>query len=487
MMARHGTRGWTIMFVGLLVVSGLLPIATAQETGSETTAEISQSPQQPAPFEAVKFDASESTLPADSSARYVWTYETTDGIETAYGQSFVHTFEGVGSYDVKLTVEDSRGNVDTAQETVVPRSADPTAGFKTYPSNPGLNERVTFDPSPSKAPDLEIVEYQWFINGEPQRADRRLEATFTDPDLYTIGLKITDRAGKTDRISKTIPIGDKEAIYDNPAFELSRSAPEREVDVNPDETLLFATNIESEGVPEATQVFSVDGSVVSRSDVTSASVQSTYQFTQLGAHTVELKVEGVAGQTERVRWDVTTHPFNSAPSFSEQSSESTLDVDGNTGVLTFSVQNPDSNTQQLDTEILTKLPDGVSVSGASDVSSGDAAIQTASTTVPPGRQASMRLEVSVNDESLAGKRLIIPYQIRYHPKGNSDIIYTADEEEIEVLVSDGDIESGSGDSNGDDTESASTADSSPGFGVPAIAISWLGTAVLVARWRTNKR
>jgi hypothetical protein len=472
-------RVLAVIVVALLVVSGLPTVTTAQD-GSETDAEISISPQQPAPFEPVKFDASETTVPADSSARFVWSYETTEGTQTAYGQSFVHTFQGVGAYDVRLRVEDSSGGVDTTQRTVQPRAEDPTADFKAYPSSPGLNERITFDPSPSQTPDLEIVEYQWFVNGEPQTADRRLEKTFTEPDLYTIGLKITDRAGQTDRISKTFPIGDKDAIYDNPAFDLSRTAPERDVGVNPNETILFATKIESEELPQATQVFSVDGSVVSRSDVRSNSVQSTYEFTQLGAHTVEMKVEGVAGQVEQVRWDVTTHPFNSEPTFSEQSSETTLDVDGNTAVLTFSVRNPGANTQQLETEILTKLPDGMSISGASDVSSGDAAIQAASSTVSPGQQTSLRLEVNVNDESLAGKRLIIPYQIRYYPQGNSRVIYTADSQEIEVSVDDTDTEPTAPATN--QTETDSSEDSAPGFGIATIVFSLLVSTLVVSRW-----
>jgi len=471
MVTLSDSRIWVGLVLLILIIGGLSSITTAQENEVETDAEFSVSPQQPAPFEPVKFDASETTVQADSSARYVWTYETASGTETAYGESFVHTFQGVGSFEVRLRVEDGSGGFDTAQQIVGPRTEEPTAEFKTSPSPPRLNERIIFDPSSSKAPDVDIVEYQWYINGEPQNSDERLETTFTEPDLYTIELQITDRAGQTDRISKTFAIGDKEAIYDNPAFDLARTAPERDVGVNPNETILFATKIESDALPQATQVFSVDGSVVSRSDVRSDSVQSTYEFTQLGSHTAEMKVEGVAGQVERVQWDVTTHPFNSEPTFSEQSSEQTLDVTGNTAVLTFSVRNPGANTQQLETEILTKLPDGVSISGASDVSSGDAAIQAASSTVAPGQQTSMRLEVKVNDDSLAGKRLIIPYQIRYYPEGNSRVVYTADSQEIEVSVDDTNTDPAAPSSN--QTETDTSEDSTPGFGIATIVFSFL--------------
>lgn len=483
MLIGSDSRIWVGLVLLVLIAGGLPTVTTAQEEETETNAEFSISPQQPAPFEPVRFDASETTVQADSSARYIWTYETTSGTETAYGQSFVHTFQGVGSFEVRLRVEGG-GGVDTTQQIVAPRTEEPTAEFETSPSPPRLNERIIFDPAPSQAPDIEIVEYQWYINGEPQDADRQLEATFTEPDLYTIELQITDRAGQTDRISKTFAIGDKDAIYDNPAFDLVRTAPERDVGVNPNETILFATKVESDALPQATKIFSVDGTIVSRSDVRSNSVQSTHEFTQLGSHTVEMKVEGVAGQVERVRWDVTTHPFNSKPTFSEQSSETTLDVDGNTAVLTFSVRNSGANTQQLETEILTKLPDGVSISGASDVSSGDAAIQAASSTVSPGQQTSLRLEVNVNDESLAGKRLIIPYQIRYYPQGNSRVIYTADSQEIEVLVDDTDTEPAPPTTN--QTKTDSSEDSTPGFGIATIVFSLLVSTLVVRRWEGTR-
>jgi len=114
---------------------------------------------------------------------------------------------------------------------------------------------------------------------------------------------------------------------------------------------------------------------------------------------------------------VTTHPFNSLPTVAEQSSSQEASLDGNTDILTFSIQNPDQMIERLMQRSLLNSPDGVSISGASDVSSGDAAIQASQTTIRPGRQESMRLDINIGDDSLDGERITIPYQVRYQPVG----------------------------------------------------------------------
>lgn len=450
-----------------------------QEEPADPTADFDISPTQPAPFEPIQFDASASTVPADGPVSYEWRYETTTGQSRTIGETFVHSFDAAGTFRVELTVTDSNGNSDTVTSTVTTRSQDPIADFNIQPSEPGLNERVVFDASASQAPDIEIVDYQWYINGEPQRADAQLIETFTGSDLYTIELEVEDRAGQTDRVSETIPIGDRADIYDNPEFDLVRDSPEQQVDVNPNEAIPFTAEITSNEVPDARQTFYVDESVVSRSDVETTNLRSTYQFQRLGEYTVEMEVEGAAGQSDTVQWNVITHPFNSLPTFSEQSSSEELKVGGSTEIVTFSVQNPNVNDQVVAAEILTRLPDGISISGAADVDTGDAAIQTSQNTISPGRQESMRLEINIEDESLEGTRITIPYQIRYHPETNDNVVYTANDGSITVVVGET-IPSVNGDDGNDDDKSSS--DETPGLGLTAAVLSLL-SGILLARSR----
>lgn len=461
--------------VSIAAVSAQTAVATTpeplqQESGTPT-AEFRTSPVQPAPFEQVRFDASPSVVPADGYTRYQWEYETTRGIQRASGETFTHTFQSAQTFRVQLTVTDSQGNRDTVVGSVTPRADPPTADFTVNPSEPGLNERIVFDASASEAPDVEIVDYQWFINGEPESADRRLTKTFSTSELYTIELRVEDRAGQTDRYSKTFEIGDRAEIYDNPEFELDRISPEKEVGVSPDERTPFTAEITSDEVPQATYRFYIGDTVITQQEVEINSLRETYQFEQRGEYTVQMEVEGEAGQSGVVEWDVTSSNFNALPTVSQQSSDQQMEVGGSTEIVTFSVQNPDENERPLSAEIVTKLPDGMSISGARDVTSGDAAIQTARTTVSPGRQESMRLEINVNDESLEGTRISIPYQVRWGPVGNDTIGYSANEDSLGVIVEQADVEpNGSNpdsdtDDDGDGTESDNTSDESPGFAV----------------------
>jgi PKD repeat protein len=462
------------------------PEPLQQESGTPT-AEFRTSPVQPAPFEQVRFDASPSVVPADGYTRYQWEYETTRGVQRASGETFTHTFQSAQTFEVQLTVTDSQGNSDTVVRSVTPRADPPTADFTVNPSEPGLNERIVFDASASEAPDVEIVDYRWFINGEPESTDRRLTKTFSTSELYTVELRVEDRAGQTDRYSQTFEIGDRAEIYDNPEFELDRISPERKVGVSPDERTSFTAEITSDEVPQATYRFYIGDTVITQQEVEINSLRETYQFEQRGEYTVQMEVEGEAGQSDVVEWDVTSSNFNALPTVSQQSSNQRMEVGGSTEIITFSVQNPDENEKSLSTEIVTKLPDGMSISGARDVTSGDAAIQTARTTVSPGRQESMRLEINVNDESLEGTQISIPYQVRWGPIGNDTIGYAANADSLGVTVEQTDPEPTVSDPDSDPNDDSSnsersdnTSDESPGFAV-SISIIGILLSVLILR------
>lgn len=484
MQLRHRVASLLIVLlvigIGVVLIQPAVLAEPAEEEEEGPTADFDISPNQPAPFESIRFDASASTVSAEGPVRYSWTYETTTRERRATGETFEHSFGAAGTFTVELTVTDSNGNSDTATTTVTTRSEGPTADFDLQPSDPELNERVVFDASASESPGIEITDYQWYINGEPQRANAQLTETFTEADLYTIELEVEDRAGQTDRVSETIPVGDRSDIYDNPEFDLVRDSPEQSIDVNPDESIPFTAEITSDEVPDATKTFYVNEEVKSSSDIETSNLRSTHQFQELGEHTVEMEVEGAAGQSDTVRWDVITHTFNTLPSFSEQSSSEKLEVGGSTEIMTFSVQNPDANDQSVAAEILTRLPDGVSISGAEDVSTGDAAIQTSQSIVSPGRQESMRLEINVEDESLEGTRITIPYQIRYQPETNDNVVYTANDGEITIVVGETVPDINGDDDN--DTSEDSSSDEMPGLGLTTAVLGLL-TALLLARFR----
>ena len=67
----------------------------------------------------VNFDASGTTEPENDALTYGWDFDG-DGAEdgTTTVTSVGHTYDTVGAYTAALTVEDSKGNTDTAKVTV---------------------------------------------------------------------------------------------------------------------------------------------------------------------------------------------------------------------------------------------------------------------------------------------------------------------------------------------------------------------------------
>ncbi|MDQ2052031.1 PKD domain-containing protein, partial [Natronolimnohabitans sp. A-GB9] len=452
---------------------------TVDVGGDGPTADFDFSSPSPAPNEEIVFDASGSEIPAGDTVTYDWSYETADdGDGSSSGESVTHSFENYGEFNVTLTVVDEFDRSDSVVKNVSISGEGPTADFEYSPSDPDLDERVIFDGSVTTEPDLTIEEYRWFINGERQGSGSEATVVFDEAGVYNIELEVENTGGKTDRINKNLPVGDEAAIIGNPDFELVRSSPEsKSVDVNPGETASFISELKSEEVPEATKVLYVDGTFINRSNVDSKTLRTAHQFEEIGEHTVEVEVEGAAGKSDIAQWDVTTHTFNSLPTVADQSSSKSVDLNGNTETLTFSIQNPEVNDRDIEAETIAELPDGISISAASGVSSGDAAVQTATETVAPGHQESMRLDINIEDESLDGQRVTIPYQIKYQPVGDENVSYTSNEQGLEVIVG----SAQEGESGGE-----ATNDGVPGFGVIPAVVSILLLMIGMRRMSPRK-
>jgi hypothetical protein len=445
-----------------------------QVGGEGPTADFDISSSTPSPNQEIVFDASDSATTAGDIAAYDWEYETSErGSGSGSGKLHPYLFKNYGEFNVELTITDEYDRTDSVTKSIKVRGQGPTAEFEYSPSNPELDERIVFDASPSIEPDLTIEEYRWFVNGAQRGTGSKVDLVFNKAGVYNVELEVENTGGKTDRVDENLRIGDEADIIDNPDFELARSSPESgSVDVNPGETISFVSELETEEVPDATTVLYVNGDFVNRSNVDSRTLRSTYQFQEAGEHTVEVEIEGAAGKSDVTQWDVTVHPFNSLPTISDQSSTETVDLDSSAEILTFSIQNPGVNDRKITAEIVAELPDGVSISAASGVSTGDAAVQTSSVTIAPGSQESMRLDVSIEDDSLDGDQLIIPYQIRYQPVGNSNITYTPAEQELKLTVSD--TENTDSRSSDESATGGETVENEvPGFGVASVVLSIL--------------
>jgi len=88
----------------------------------------------------------------------------------------------------------------------------PQVGFTVSPSNPRINQPVTFDASSSFDPDGQIAKYEWDFNG-----DGLFDSTTTEPTVsYTyaasgaksVTVRATDNEGATARSTLSVSIGD---------------------------------------------------------------------------------------------------------------------------------------------------------------------------------------------------------------------------------------------------------------------------------------
>ncbi len=118
------------------------------------------------------FDASGSTDPDGRITSYRWDFG--DGTPAGTGPAPKHTYADYGTYTVRLTVTDDRGDTATTTQTVtIAANQAPTAAFTAT-----IEDRTaSFDASGSTDPDGRITSYRWdFGDGTPARHRPRPEA-----------------------------------------------------------------------------------------------------------------------------------------------------------------------------------------------------------------------------------------------------------------------------------------------------------------------
>ncbi len=92
--------------------------------------------------------------------------------------------------------------------TAPPQSRAPTACFTFSPTNPIVNQTVTFDASCSSDPDGRIVRYDWDFDGDGRFDAQgvRVAFTFTQARTYTVLLRVTDNQGLTGSQSRSVTV-----------------------------------------------------------------------------------------------------------------------------------------------------------------------------------------------------------------------------------------------------------------------------------------
>ena len=142
----------------------------------------------------VTFDASgtrDEGVPCGSRCIYAWDFG--DGT-SGTGMTVVHEFETAGTFVVRLTVTDARGqSVVTSQSVGVTVTPAPTASFIYSPAQPLVGREIFFNAQSSRAaPGHTLVAFDWDFGSGRTGEGVTIAKRYDSPGTYNVTLKVHD-------------------------------------------------------------------------------------------------------------------------------------------------------------------------------------------------------------------------------------------------------------------------------------------------------
>jgi PKD repeat protein len=175
--------------------------------GALPTVAFTFSPSAPQIGQVVNFNASATRPgPGRTIQSYFWDFGDGDQKTTTTALT-THDFLAAGSYTVTLVVTDDAGRTSSGTVSVSVTSDAPTADFTFSPASPTVGVNVNFNSGTSvPAPGRTIASYLWnFGDGATSTAATPSHA-FAAVGDYNVVLVVTDSAGKTGRVTKTVSV-----------------------------------------------------------------------------------------------------------------------------------------------------------------------------------------------------------------------------------------------------------------------------------------
>ncbi len=186
----------------------------ASRTNKAPQASFTAAPNPVATDSQVSFDASASSDPDGTIAKYEWdldgngTYETNTGTTPKASSSYGTE----GNRQVGLRVTDNSGSVGTATRTLSVQNHAPQASFTVSPNPVAANALVTFNGSASSDLDGPIAKYEWDLDGNGSYETNTgttptTNSSFPGAGEYQVGLRVTDEGGATATTVRTVLVG----------------------------------------------------------------------------------------------------------------------------------------------------------------------------------------------------------------------------------------------------------------------------------------
>lgn len=186
----------------------LVPPGIILPSNPNLAATFTFTPETPQAFNNVSFDASATTnngVPCRDACTFSWNFG--DGT-TGTGMTTTHAFRSVGTFQVALTVTDSRGAQTTFIRTItVSAATPPTPVIKFSPATVGVNQDVFFNATESTAaPGRTIARYDWNFGDGSTASGVTVSHRFSAPGNYQVSLTVTDDVGSTRTIAVSYPV-----------------------------------------------------------------------------------------------------------------------------------------------------------------------------------------------------------------------------------------------------------------------------------------
>ena len=210
--------------------------------------------------------------------------------------SVSHTYSVAGTYTVKLTLVDDRGNITSTSQSIAVYT-HPVASFTSSPPSPGLGTAVGFDGSGSSDPDpgVTITSYAWTFGDGATGSGQTASHTYTAANTYTVSLQVTNSVGLTSTISHQVTVTADESP--SAAFTFSPSSPTASQSVSFD----GSSSADPDGSISSYHWNFGDGA-------TGNGASPTHAYTNPGTYTVALTVTDSSNLTDTVSHQVTVAP-----------------------------------------------------------------------------------------------------------------------------------------------------------------------------------
>ncbi|MDS0260956.1 PKD domain-containing protein [Haloarcula sp. S1CR25-12] len=362
----------------------------------------------------------------DVGMSYSWTVLG----DTYDGSSVTVSPREVGQHDIELVVTNEYGTETTQRTTITVTNERPAlsaAGSPDRSLTAGQSERFTVSVADSDASDTEL---QLSVNGavvsERRLSQQRAEATFSHrfstPGEYSIEITATDGNGASATVGWEADVASRPPEFRNWDPETSR------LSALTGDTLTFDVDASDPDGQLVGYQWYIDDSYAGSGQT------FTRQFDRHGQYTVTVVASDADNASRERSWDVTVNSFNQEPRIDDQISAVRLDRNSSTEFATVSLLNPSVNDRTAKVEVIVRPPDGLSVTSAENVQSGNPSQYRVSGRAAPGASTSLTLGLLLEDASMLGRTVGVDYSVIYYPEGQRADSVVLDNSTREIAI-----------------------------------------------------